>query len=578
MTPREEEVLASISTEEPWALIERFSEMHRWMPDDVNRGADEIIARLRRLGLPLTVHEPEIYLSVPLSASVEAGGIEMRAKPPSMSLPVPDGVTGELVYLSANVKNLRTYTKNAAEIFSGGAENLAQRLGGRILVTEGFGCPALTSIAEECGALGLIVINPGQNIHWGTCTTIWGTPGLDDFSRKPAIPVVAVNNPDGQTLIEQARAGANATIRSELLEGWFPQKIPVVHIDGTEEPDDFVLVHGHYDSWDVGVGDNATGDATMLELARVLHTHRGQLRRSVRIAWWPGHSTGCYAGSAWYADAFAMDIEADCVASINCDSPGCRWATSYHKTTCMAEMKAHVRAVIEEVAGQSPDWIRPKRAGDHSFYNIGLSTYFSLTSTMPTALRDEKGYYEVSGCGGNITWHTEDDTLEIADRDVLLTDLRIYTLAVLRHAAEAILPMDWRATAAEFAEAVDRYQAATGTAFDLTPARDATRSLAEIINELYTAIEAGRLAPRAANSVLMRIGRVLIPINYAREPRFAQDPAYVCPPLPSLALATEFADLPADRIGFAKTELVRGQNRYLAALIEGGDIIRQALA
>ena len=52
MTPREEEVLASISTEEPWALIERFSEMHRWMPDDVNRGADEIIARLRRLGLP----------------------------------------------------------------------------------------------------------------------------------------------------------------------------------------------------------------------------------------------------------------------------------------------------------------------------------------------------------------------------------------------------------------------------------------------------------------------------------------------------------------------------------------------
>ena len=31
-----------------------------------------------------------------------------------------------------------------------------------------------------------------------------------------------------------------------------------------------MLLHGHYDSWDVGVGDNATGNATLLEIARVL--------------------------------------------------------------------------------------------------------------------------------------------------------------------------------------------------------------------------------------------------------------------------------------------------------------------
>lgn len=578
MTPNEETVLSDISLDEPWSLVETFSTMHRWMPDDVNTGADEIISRLQRLGIPHTVHEPEIYLSVPLSASVEVDGRTFRAKPPSMSLPAPDGVSGELVYLGANVKNLRNYTRNAADLFTDGAGNLAERLKGRILLTEGFGNPALTSIAEEAGALGLIVINPGQNIHWGTCTTIWGTPGLSDLARKPKIPVLAVNNPDGQELIAMAEAGRSATVRSDLLEGWFAQKIPVVQINGADDPDSFVLVHGHYDSWEVGVGDNATGDATMLELARVLYQNRAALRRSVRIAWWPGHSTGRYAGSTWYADRHAMDIEDNCVASVNCDSPGCRWATSYHKTTCMAEMKAHVTSVIEEIAGQTPDWIRPKRAGDHSFYNIGLPTYFSLSSTMPDDLRAQKGYYEVSGCGGNIAWHTEDDTLEIADRDVLLTDIRIYTLAVLRHAARPVLPMDWRATASEFADTVAAYQAAAGVSVDLAAARDATTQLAVTLDGLYGAIEAGTLDSARANALLVRISRVLVPVNFARQPRFAQDPAYVCPPLPMLAVARDIDGLPADQLGFAKTELVRGQNQYVAALSRVQRMIAEALS
>jgi len=35
----------------------------------------------------------------------------------------------------------------------------------------------------------------------------------------------------------------------------------------------------------------------------------GALRRSVKIAWWPGHSTGRYAGSTWFTDAFALDLD-----------------------------------------------------------------------------------------------------------------------------------------------------------------------------------------------------------------------------------------------------------------------------
>lgn len=580
LTDVEASVLDAITLDEPWSLVETFATMPRWRPEDVNRAADEIVARLTRLGVPVEVHEPTIYLSIPLDASVEAGGATWRAKPPSMSVPVPEGVTGELVYLRANPKNLRSYSRNVRDLFGDDftdIEDAKRRLAGRILLTEGFGNPALTALAEEFGAVGLIVINPGEAIHWGTCTTIWGTSDLDDLPRKPRLPVVAVSAPSGEALIGLARQGAEATIRSDLLEGWFAQKIPVVHIPGEVEPDRFVFVHGHYDSWDVGVGDNATGDATLLEMARVLWAHRDRLRRSVRIAWWPGHSTGRYAGSTWYADAFAQDLDRNCVVQINCDSPGCRWATSYHKTTCMPELHAFVDEVIAEVTGQHPEFIRPKQAGDYSFYNIGISSHFMLSSTMPDDLRAEKGYYEVSGCGGNIAWHTEDDTLEIADRDILMTDLRIYVLSVWRHALAEILPVDWRTTVAELAATVDRYQAAAGDRFDLAPSRAAVDALAEALGRFYGRLAAGGFDVDRTNTLLMRLARILVPINFTREARFRHDPAVVAPALPTIDGAMEIARHGPETLGFAETQLTRGQNRLVAALHDAHLLVEEAL-
>jgi hypothetical protein len=562
----ERRMLEAVSLDAPWELVEAFSRMPRWMPEDVNRGGEAIAERLRRLGVPVTVHEPEIYLAVPLSASVEAGGTTYRAKPPTSGLPVPEGRTAPLVHLSANPKALRSYSRDVQELFGGSIaseEEARQKVAGRIVLTEGFGNPALASLVEEWGGLGLIAANPGIDIHWGTCTTIWGSPDLDDWPRKPKIPVVAVNRPTGEALQQIALAGGSATVRTELLEGFFPQKIPVVDIPGTDGTKDFVLVHGHYDSWDVGVGDNATGDATLLELARVLWAHRAELRRGVRIAWWPGHSTGRYAGSTWYADAFAIDLEENCVAQINCDSPGCRWATSFHQTTTMSETAALVKqAILDVVPDASFAAKRPNQAGDYSFNNIGISSFYMLSSTMPEELRREKGYYDVSGCGGNIAWHTENDTLEIADRDNLLRDIRIYLLSTLRVANAPMLPFDFVATADEFLATIERYAAAAGDHADFTPARLATSEFREAVARL----QAGVLPAAQTNQVLKELARILVPINYTRAPRFRHDPAFTTPPLPTLAVATELKKHSGTMLGIAKTQLMRGQNSYVAAM------------
>ena len=576
ITDAEAHLLDQVSLDMPWELVKTFSTTPRWRPEDVNRAMDLLIARLHAAGIPVEVHQPEIYLSVPYSASVMAGGVTCRAKPPSSSLSVPGGRTAKLVALKANPKALRSYNRDIATLFGGSitsVEEVRRVVAGNFVVMQGFGNPALTSLVEEWGGAGLIACNPGTDVHWGTCTTIWGSPDLHDWPRKPGIPVVAVNNPDGQRLMALAAEGGEATIRTDLVEGWFPQKIPVVTIPGSEEPDRYVLVHGHLDSWEVGVGDNATGDATLLELARIFWTNRATLKRGVKIAWWPGHSTGRYAGSTWFTDRFAADLDANCLAQINCDSPGCRWATSYHDTRAFTECAALAETAIRDIV---PDATiathRPPQAGDYSFNNIGLPSLFMLSSTMPDEVRAEKNYYDVSGCGANIAWHTENDTIEIADPARLMIDMKIYLLAALRIANADTLPFDWAATAAEFLHTIEDYEAASSGLADLSPARDATKAL-------QAALERLSVTPAdTQNPVLHAIGRILVPVNYTREPRFRHDPAYTVPKLPTLAVAADLPGYTDDHMRrVAQTELLRGQNCYVAALTQARHLVEAVL-
>ena len=575
MTTATTTMLPAVSAELPWDLVLTFSKMPRWKPDDVARSAQEIVSRLEAHGVPVTVHEPSLYLSIPYRAEVRSAAGTFTAKPPAYSIDQRGGREAELVYVpakfSASVTTL--FDKNQDEELSS-----AERIRGKIVISEGFSFPHKILEFEQKGAVGVIAVNPGANAHWGICTSIWGTPDLDDLPRKPGIPVCAVNNPDGKALIAIAEAGGRATLVTEMEEGWYTQPLPVVEIPGSEEPEKFVLLHGHYDSWDVGVGDNATGDATLLEIARVLWVHRDQLKRSVRIAWWPGHSTGRYAGSTWFADRFALDLEENCLAQVNCDSPGCRWASEFQDISWMSETEAYCQTVIHEVTGKDGRGERPHRAGDYAFNNIGLSSFFMLSSTMSDELRAEKGYYAVGGCGGNIAWHTEDDQLEIADKDNLVRDIKVYLAAVVGVANAVVLPFDWRATMAEFRQTLAGYQDSAGQRFDLSASQVAIDDLDHALADFYDRVAKGTLAPDQANPVILRLARILVPVNFTREARFRHDPALPVPPLPTLAWAKELGSFDDQQIGFAQTQLTRGQNRLVAALREARRLVAGACA
>ena len=579
LSPAQSAAVASVTLDEPWSLIERFTTLKREHPDDVATAAGEIVDRLTRLGVPVEVHRPTLFLSLPGRASVRASAQEYRAKPMAMSVPFPGGITAPLAYVPAR------YARNADEMFTKGfVSDTEVDLRGKIVLSEGFGMPGKVSYFEQRGAIGMIAVNPGHNPHWGICTTVWGTPDLRDLPRKPKIAVVAVNNPDGTALIELAKAGGSVTLTSEVTEGWWESPIPVVTIPGTEEPEKYVLLHGHYDSWDYGIGDNAVGDATLLEIARVLWQHRGSLKRSVKIAWWPGHSTGRYAGSTWFADAFAVDLYEHCIAQVNCDSPGCRWATEYKDISWMDETEAFCQSVIRDITGQESKGERPHQAGDYSFNNIGISSFFMLLSTMKDSHREELGYYAVGGCGANIAWHTEEDLIHIADREILLKDIKIYLASVMGVANATIAPFNFRQTLRTFSATLDTYQQGVEGIFDFAPARSAIAELDASLDAL--GVHASTLAARSVtdpgvrrvNRALRRLARLLVPVNYTRGPEFFHDPAETTPALPDLAPALQAPSMAPGELGFLRTHLMRGQNRLVAALRDARHTVDEAMA
>ncbi len=570
--------LTDISLEAPWELIERFARLKREHPDDVRTAAKELTTRLESWGVPVTLHEPEIYLSLPGRAEVVAGTQRYRAKPLAMSRSCPQGLTAPLHFAPT------AFDPNTDQVITSPVSSDRSDLSGKLVLAHGFGMSSMARHFEERGALGLIAVHPGKNPHWGICSTVWGTPDLRDLPRKPNFVVVSVNHADGLELIAAAARGESATVTAELQEGWYPSPIPVVKIPGTDEPESFVLLHGHYDSWDVGVGDNAVGDATMLEVARVLWKHRASLKRSVWIAWWPGHSTGRYAGSTWFADHYAIDLYQHCIAQVNCDSPGCRWATEYIDVSWMSEAEDWARHVIKSVTGKDARGERPHQAGDYSFNNIGISSYFMLLSTMPPELRAEKGYYVVGGCGGNIAWHTEEDTLEIADREVLLRDMRIYLAAVAGAANSTIAPFRFSRTLAEFGATLKRYQEAAATEYAFDAARAALAQLAASISGFETRCAAlqgrdiGDPAVRRANAALRRLARILVPVNFTMGPAFFHDPAETISPLPDLRPAQLLRGAPPDQRGFIRTHLKRCENRLVAALLDARHVVEATLA
>lgn len=525
---------------------------------------------LESFGLKTELLYHEALISLPGAAKLVVNGENLACITHSMAHPT-SGLEAEVVYLGKGTL----------------AEYHGVQVAGKVVLIDGLAIPGTVKVAEEQGALGAILINT-QYTHEMIVSPIWGMPVPETAMLLPKIPVISVNIPTGE-IIKKKLAQRKVSCQIETEVGFDFRPIPtlIAEIRGKEEPEKFVLFSGHIDSWHYGAMDNGAANAGMMEVARVLATHQEELKRSLRFAFWSGHSHGRYAGSASYCDTHWEELNENCVLHINADSLGGKGAAVLTESNCMAETRNLARNVIGALTGQYYEGTRFGRAGDQSFWGTGTpSLFMGLSEQEPSDDPAAAAFSQLFGGGKSggfgWWWHTTEDTLEKIDPDNLKRDCQIYLLVVYRTLTDNILPVNQRAAVKDIEDGLQAWQDKAREEFDLSESFIRLGQLKELVAKFYeAAAKAGEdLAKQnLVNSYIMGLSRILIPLNYIKGSVFAHDLALYLPPVPKLAeiellLAT---DKESDKYRFLQNSLVHKRNEVNFALQQAIKLLKDAL-
>jgi hypothetical protein len=335
------------SQEEAWDLVEKFSSLRRLSPsEDEKEAARYIEDRFEEYGVPYERYDPEFWLSVPERASITTLGkggetfsgdeSEWREGRPSVKTIAFGGsgtVSGELYHLEL------PDTEDETDALEATSLDEDVDLEGKVVIVDGMiAAKKFFKSVEEAGAAALISVHPHPDEpQVTTAMPIWGSiPDPDQRDWVPEMVNVTVSRTVGDRLLDHLDEGEplGVEVTAEHTEGWFECPLVLAKIPGEANRDsnDFVLLHGHLDSWYYGVTDNATGNAGMVECARLFNEYRGKMKRDLWVAFWPAHEGGRYGGSTWFVDEFAHELYDNCLAHVNFDSPGVKDATEFNMT------------------------------------------------------------------------------------------------------------------------------------------------------------------------------------------------------------------------------------------------------
>lgn len=263
-----------------------------------------------------------------------------------------------------------------------------------------------------------------------------------NFDNLPDVPDIKLDEHQYKVIEEMVKerryCQLEFDIRNHFRMGPVKYYNVIGKIRGTKYPDEYVMMGGHLDAFDVATGgvDDGSGITPAMEAARLIMAAGGKPKRTIIVSLWAGEEFGLWGSKSW------VERNRKNLVRISNYFNRDGGPTVPTGLTVPEAMYTDFEKICETINSINPDFPftlrkrtdpaapRPKSAGgsDHAYFAMNGVPVLTFT------LSDPKGYDFNYG----EIWHTERDTYnksipEYQNQTSVVTAVVVYGVANLDH-------------------------------------------------------------------------------------------------------------------------------------------------
>ena len=263
---------------------------------------------------------------------------------------------------------------------------------------------------------------------------------VDSWDNLPTTPDIKLDSTQfniiKKAVIEKREVLLEFDIRNHFKMGPVKFYNVIGIIPGTKYPDEYVLMGGHLDSFDVATGaiDNGSGATPAMEAARLIMAAGGKPKRTILVTLWAAEEYGLVGSTHWvekYKDKLPY------ISNMFNRDGGTNEAVGINAPEAMMKDMEQIVKPLLDLYPDCPFKLDLKKAGKRPKTAGGTDSQVFSVAGVPTltfATKDYRGYNINYG----ETWHTESDYYqkvvpEYQEHTAVVTAVVVWGIANLDH-------------------------------------------------------------------------------------------------------------------------------------------------
>lgn len=260
------------------------------------------------------------------------------------------------------------------------------------------------------------------------------------FDNLPSIPDIRLNEHQYAVIEQMARERRYFQLEFDIRNHFKPGPVKYHNvigiIPGTEFPDEYVIMGGHLDAFDVATGgvDNGSGVSPAMEAARLIMEAGGKPRRTILVCLWAAEEFGLLGSKHWVEQ---NEEKLERISNMFNRDSGPLVASSLSVTPAMREDFERITAPLNSINPDFPFELRehtPSRIPAVARSTDSGSFAVKGVPIITFGITDPKGYDFRYG----EIWHTERDLYnmsipEYQEHTSIVTAIVVLGVANLDH-------------------------------------------------------------------------------------------------------------------------------------------------